>query len=421
MLDIVEIPAPYFVGQMTHYGEVIVIAPPIYQDVHQSVIVKLNPASLATRPDESVFEKPPSSYNKIQFFPIHVDMFGHWNPNAPNGTYSILPGENLTIEDVSLLITKETFSVWKTDCVFSSDTIKALEGVKYAIVHRYSTKTEQDADLDQRSAEIINLAVACLALIRPTRRSRAGNITGFIKLNGMFVPQGFSAHTDPAEVPEVQKLFKVENQHISLLRSILPEFLQLYQKDEKTGQFKDEYEPIRMAVQLYEQAYAISYWKARHILWWAAIEAIYGNAEDAAMARIYALFGNKSLIDGYRCSIYEKGDVPSCFTVSQANNHMLGEILPLIYEVRNSSAHGQKVPDPHFTQVPHPFGNAVTMIDILAEAATFIIRKTIIEILLKGFREKFKDRESREEFWLLEYGLNGKQSKKRLRELKDIL
>ena len=49
---------------------------------------------------------------------------------------------------------------------------------------------------------------------------------------------------------------------------------------------KDVYEPLRMAVQLYEQAYAIPYWKARHILWWSAIEALYGSSEEAAKARI---------------------------------------------------------------------------------------------------------------------------------------
>lgn len=58
----------YGIGEMTHYGEVVLIPPPIppfTDDADQSVIVKLDPTSLATRPDGSVFEKPPSSYNKI--------------------------------------------------------------------------------------------------------------------------------------------------------------------------------------------------------------------------------------------------------------------------------------------------------------------------------------------------------------------
>jgi hypothetical protein len=57
----------------------------------------------------------------------------------------------------------------------------------------------------------------------------------------------------------------------------------------------------------------------------------------------------------------------------------------------------------------------------LAEAATFIIRKTVIAILQFGFREKFKDRDARDDFWLYEYGLDNKQSKKRLRDMRDRL
>jgi hypothetical protein len=58
---------------------------------------------------------------------------------------------------------------------------------------------------------------------------------------------------------------------------------------------------------------------------------------------------------------------------------------------------------------------------VLAEAATFIIRKTVIEILRKGLRDKFKDRDAREDFWLYQYGLDKNQSKKRLREMNDSL
>jgi hypothetical protein len=293
--------------------------------------------------------------------------------------------------------------------------------VGYAIVHRYSTLSDRDVNLDNHSTYLIDSAVACLSLIRPTRRSRAGKITGLIKPDGTFDPQKFNVPDAPAEVPEVQKLFTVEGQDIKLLHSILPEFLKLYQRDD-AERITDDYEPIRMAVQLYEQAYSIHYWKARHILWWSAIEALYGNAEEAATARIYALFGNKKLEDGYRCSIYEKRDIPSCFLPIQIqSNHTLGEMVPRIYAVRNSSAHGQKVPDPNFTHVPHPCGTTAPLIDVLAEAATFIIRKTVIEILRRGLRDKFKDRDAREDFWLYQYGLDKNQSKKRLREMNDSL
>jgi hypothetical protein len=48
-----------------------------------------------------------------------------------------------------------------------------------------------------------------------------------------------------------------------------------------------------------------------------------------------------------------------------------------------------------------------------------MIRKTVISILQQGFREKFKDRDARDDFWLYEYALDKKQSKKQLRDMKD--
>jgi hypothetical protein len=245
------------------------------------------------------------------------------------------------------------------------------------------------------------------------------HIRGVIKADGTFDPQGFNIQEDLADVPEIQKIFGVREDDIGLLISVLPEFIQLYRTDQERKMA--DYEPLRMAVQLYGEGYALSYWKARHILWWSAIEALYGSNEDAAMARIYAFFGNKNLLDGYNCLIYEEGDIPTYFTAPPDSLHTLGKMVPLIYEVRNASAHGQKVADSHFGPIPHPLGQGVVGLVALAEAATFIIRKTVIEILKRGWRDKLKNRDSRDDFWLYEYGLDRKQSKKRLRELEDHL
>jgi hypothetical protein len=264
----------------------------------------------------------------------------------------------------------------------------------------------------------LNLANACLKLIRPTRTDRAGLISATIKDDGTIDPQSFGL-VETVEVPLVQRLFSVRTQDVAFLQEILPRFMSLYAEDE-AGRIKDVYEPIRMAVQLYENGYANSYWKARHILWWSAIEALYGNAEDSVFARIYGFFGEKDLVKGYDCSIYEPGDIPSCHFLTADNDHTLGEVLPLIYEVRNSAAHGEKVADPHFSSVPHPFENSTPLLDVLAEAATFIIRKTVTEILKRDICDHFMDRGSREAFWLHNYGLDNKQSKKRLYALKQV-
>src|SRR5208282_5918543 len=384
------------------------------------VVVKLDPTSLGIWCEESVREKPPSSYDRIEFSPIAVNRVG-WSDDPPlTGPYTILSSENLTIENVSHLITPSTFSLWKNDCFVSKRTSESLESVRFAIVHRYSSPNGGDVGPQTHSASLIDSAGSCLALIRPTRRSRAMHIRGVLKSDGPFDPQGFSAREELADVPEIQKIFAVRERDIELLTLVLPEFVQLYQKCQN-GNLKDDYEPLRMAVQLYGEGYAISYWKARHILWWSAIEALYGSSEDAAIARIYSFFGNKNLVDGYNFPIYEAGDIPSFFHAPPGSLHALGKMVPLIYDVRNASAHGQKVPDVHFVPIPHPLGQGIVGLDALAEAATFIIRKTIIEILRRGWRDKFKDRAARENFWLYRHGLDKKQSRKRLKELQDAL
>ena len=238
------------------------------------------------------------------------------------------------------------------------------------------------------------------------------NVPGIVRETGKIDAHGFSALHDPAEVPEIQKLFTIRSRDIDLLRLILPEFRRLYARDAK-GELGD-YEPLRMAIQLYELGYSLTPWKPRHILWWSAIEALYGSNETTAKARIYGFFGNKDLRSGFDCTIYEKGDRPSCYSPDTGSLHTLGTTLPKIYAVRNDSAHGQRVPDIYFSNVPHPFGTA-PFLDVLAEAATLIIRKTVVEVLRRGWREKFKDTETRDSFWLLEYGLDKQQSKKRLR------
>src|SRR5437879_2610662 len=119
MLDIVERGSPYEVCEITHFGEVLLIPPPIRpftDDVEQSVIVKADPTRTGEWCEESVFEKPPTSYAKIQFFPISVGMAGLGDDPPLTGPYAVLPSENLTIENVSHLITAKTFSLWKNAC-----------------------------------------------------------------------------------------------------------------------------------------------------------------------------------------------------------------------------------------------------------------------------------------------------------------
>ena len=141
-------------------------------------------------------------------------------------------------------------------------------------------------------------------------------------------------------------------------------------------------------------------------------------SKNVTPARIYAFFGDGDLLKGYNCSIYEHGDIPFGYP-PMGSNRTLGTTVGKMYIVSNASAHGQKVPE-HFDQVAHPFGEAAE-IQILAEAATFIIRKTITDILLRGWKDEFKSGNTRGKFWLNEYGLNKRQSQERHKQMEEAL
>jgi hypothetical protein len=419
-LDVVERDLRYHVGDKTRYGEVILIMPPdvLDDDAQQGVVVKFDPTSIGWSCLESVMKEPPTTYQRLHFTPINENALG-WGEPRLAGPYEILPSENLTIENLSNLITEKTFSLWKTECTVSKRTSESLAAINFAIVHRRTSSSPTDEGMLSPSIPLVNHASSCLALIRPTRKSRVSHIRGVMKPDGTFDPQGFSVREENTDVPEIQKIFGIKEEDIRLLTSVLPEFIQLYQTNDD-GKMVD-YEPLRMAVQLYGEGYGLNYWKASHILWWSAIEALYGSNEVAAMARIYAFFGNKNLLDGFNCPIYEKRDIPTYFYAPPDSLHTLGKMVPLIYEVRNASAHGQKVDDAHFVVIPHPLGQGVVSLVALAEAATLIIRKTVIEILKRGWRNEFKDRDSRDAFWLYKFGLDKHQSRKRMRELEESL
>ena len=62
-IDTVERDSAYQVGDMTHYGEVVLLLPHILwlnDNVEQGVVVKLDPLSLGIWCEESVMDKPPS-------------------------------------------------------------------------------------------------------------------------------------------------------------------------------------------------------------------------------------------------------------------------------------------------------------------------------------------------------------------------
>jgi hypothetical protein len=285
---------------------------------------------------------------------------------------TIVPG--VTLENVSPMFNKETWK-WVEHEIGKHD-LEVLEGVRNAIVHRYASTQYGTGEPEQESARVVTDIAACLRLIRPMRQF-ALMINGPIQPDGSIRIQSFDHPIHLMEIPEIQKGFTLRNRDLHELQSVAPSFLTAI-----TG----EYWKFRMPVSLYEAGhFQDRFWKARFSLWTSAVEAIFTSqtrdrehsGSTVAKARIKWFLGKNT-------KIYAPGDVPS---FAPQEEPTIGEVLDDLYEVRNCIAHGDKVPDRFFG---HAFGGHGNKLVTLEEAASYIVRASLLKILKDNLLQHFK-------------------------------
>jgi len=283
---------------------------------------------------------------------------------------------DVTLENVTLLFKNDTWS-WVEGEIGKRD-LEVLKRVKHAIVHRYFSSRYGTGDLEQQSANLVHNLAACLRLIRPMRQF-ALVINGALQADGTMSIQSFDHPIHLMEIPHIQKGFSLRNRDVAELQSIASSFL-----DAMAG----EYWKFRMPVSLYEAGhFQDRFWKNRFFLWSSAIEAIFisqtpdreHSGSKVAKARVMWFLGANT-------KIYAPGDVPS-FTPQPEPT--IADVIDDLYEVRNCIAHGDKVPDKFFAQTSTGYEN-INRIVVLEEAASFIVRASLLKILRDNLLNHFK-------------------------------
>jgi len=312
--------------------------------------------------------------NKINLYAIH-GISHDWEDEPFDESKlpcPIIP--TVTIENVSSMFGEDAFRIFEAD--LSKRDLKSLKAVKYAIVHRFQTTSYHDEESQKlESGQIVYNIAACLRLIRPMRQF-AMWIHGTPRDDGTLDVGGFDHPAELMEVPAIQKDFRLRNRDIEELQKLGPKFV-----DALAG----EYWKFRMPLGLQDAAHFIdNQWKARMTLACSAIEAIYTSqtldrehsGSRVAKARIKWFLGEKT-------SIYAPGDVPS-FYLGGGKEPTISDVLDDLYEVRNCIAHGDRVPDRHFAQV------GSVGLTVLEEAASFIVRASLLKMLRDDLLEHFK-------------------------------
>jgi hypothetical protein len=291
---------------------------------------------------------------------------------------------NVTIESVSSMFTESSFDLFAAS--LSPDDLKSLRAVKYAVVERFQRKTTFHGEEEQKFdiGQTIYSLAACLRLIRPMRQF-AMRIHGVLKDDGTLDVGGFDHPVHLMEVPAIQKDFRLRNRDIQEFQALAPQF-----QEAMAG----EHWKFRMPLSLHDAAHFIdNEWKARMSLMCSAIEAIYTSqtpdrqhsGSRVAKARIKWFLGEST-------SIYAPGDVQSFSRGGKEPT--LADVLDDLYTVRNCIAHGDRVPDKYFLGYwsGSPYGSAqANFISVLEEAASFVVRASLLKILKDDLLHHFKD------------------------------
>jgi len=220
-------------------------------------------------------------------------------------------------------------------------------------------------------------------------RQRTSLLRGELGEGGKINVQHFEHPNEILEVPEAQKLFHLRNSDLDLLRKVAPAFLQA---------MNGEVWKFRMAVEFHEAGhFQDGYWKARYLLWCSALEALFTSQSPDHRGSLVAEERIKWFLSENR-SIYDPGDIPDF--VEPRPNITVGSVVDNLYTVRNVIAHGDRVPDKFFQEkLRKGVGDDLSHLQVLIEALSFIIRKSLLRILQEGLLQHFADAASSEAYF----------------------
>ena len=283
---------------------------------------------------------------------------------------------DVTVENVATMFKTDTWNFFEKE--MSKRDMEVLRRINIAIVHRYLSTRYGTSGPEQDSIQVVHNVAACLRLIRPMRQY-ALVINGALEPDGTIQIQSFDHPVHLMDVPQIQKGFLLRNRDVTDLQSIASSFLTA---------MAGQYWKFRMPLSLYEAGhFQDRFWKSRFIVWSSAIEAIFTSqtrdrehsGSKVAKARIRWFLGANT-------KIYAPGDVPS---IAPQPEPTIDSVLDDLYEVRNCIAHGNRVPDKFFVQAAS-WGENTNRLQTLEEAASFIVRASLLKILKQGLLNHFK-------------------------------
>jgi hypothetical protein len=101
---------------------------------------------------------------------------------------------------------------------------------------------------------------------------------------------------------------------------------------------------------------------------------------------------------GEGTSIYDGGDIPAY--IQPQPDITIGNVVEELYALRNYIAHGDRVPNEFYERkLRQGVNGELSLVQVLLEALSFIIRKSLLRIVRDGLLDNFADAEASEGYF----------------------
>jgi len=292
---------------------------------------------------------------------------------------SILPLEimrDVRVENVTGIIGDRAINFLKGARHISEKQLSTLKRIKHGLVHRHIGSGDHEEREASRTR--VEQVMACLRVIRPTREI-GSMLDGHLEQEE-FVIDSINTLHEMVEVPNIQKLYDIRLKDLLALQELAPRFLHAFATDCWR---------IKMATQFYQAGHFSSgnLWKIRYFLWTSALEALYTSTEREHNGKLVSCERIKFFL-GEDTRIYSNDEEQYAYLGSPPQ-FTVGDLVGDCYKIRNFIAHGARIPDRWFDEGRSGLGEPVRYAEVLLEAASVMVRLTIIKILRDNLVEAF--------------------------------
>jgi len=308
-------------------------------------------------------------FEKTTIVPLYYTV---WNTPFLMPPPSVTPPlhiiQDVTLENMKGIISSKNFELWKEHV--SSRDREDLALISICLVNRFKSR-EHVGLLEQRSEQLLHKVFVCLRIVKPTRSPF--HMVQFKREESGEVDVFRFTHPDRREVnvPDAETLNAITSNDLDVLRKVITPFLKVTESGPDN---------LRRAIRLFEEGYSEVYDPVLQLLVWVmGIEAAFVKGGKPLPRKL--LFQAIERQVGFNRDICEDSGerefikVPSPLTV--------GDTIHDLFNLRNRLVHRGWIEKDWAAKEGRRSisGETVPYADVLREAASFILRKSILSFL----------------------------------------